>query len=98
MNESGYSWPEAMLTLTIMMVIFSTLLPLSFRMLTGLDDKKREMRAKETMYQGALLYTTYGITDGVRTENGTEYVWAAENGRLCVTYPSSIKTETTCTP
>ncbi|MBD7906812.1 hypothetical protein [Sporosarcina gallistercoris] len=98
MNESGYSWPEAILTLTIMMVIFSTLLPISFRMLSGLENKKHEMRAKETMYQGALLYTTYGISGGVRTEEGTQYSWSAENGQLCVTYPSSGKTETICIP
>ena len=98
MNESGYSWPEAILTLSIMMIIFSTLLPLSFRMLVGLDDKKREMLANETMYQGAVLFTTYGITDGVRIEDGTQYVWAEENGRLCVTYPSSAKTKKLCSP
>lgn len=98
MNESGYSWPESILTLSIMMIIFSTLLPLSFQMLVRLDDKKREMLASETMYQGAVLFTTYGITDGVRTENDTRYVWAEENGRLCVTYPSSVKTEKVCTP
>lgn len=98
MNESGYSWPEAMLTLTIMAVIFSTLLPLSFRMLSGLEDKKHEMRAKETLYQGALLYKTYGISEGIRTEEGTDYAWSAENGQLCVTYPLSFSTETICTP
>ena len=27
MNEGGYSWPEAILTLTIVIVIFGTLLP-----------------------------------------------------------------------
>lgn len=98
MNESGYSWPEAILTLTIIMVIFSTLLPLSFRMLSGLENKKHEMRAKETMYQGALLYTTYGISGGVRTEEGTEYEWTVVNDRLCVNYPTSKNTEMICTP
>ncbi|MGG0642890.1 hypothetical protein ABE021_02935 [Sporosarcina gallistercoris] len=98
MNESGYSWPEAMLTLTIMVVIFSTLLPLSFRMLSGLEHKKHEMRAKETLYQGALLYKTYGISEGVRTEEGIDYEWSAENGQLCVTFPSSFSTEMICTP
>ncbi|MCM3757010.1 hypothetical protein M3197_05850 [Sporosarcina aquimarina] len=98
MNESGYSWPEAILTLTIMMVIFSALLPLSFRMLSGLENKKHEMRAKETMYQGALLYTSYGISGGVRTEEGTEYEWTVVNNRLCVNYPTSNKTEMICTP
>ncbi|WP_025784743.1 hypothetical protein [Sporosarcina sp. D27] len=98
MNESGYSWPEAILTLTIMMVIFSTLLPLSFRMLSGLENKKHEMRAKETMYQGALLYTTYGISEGVRTEDGTEYEWTVVNDRLCVNYPTANNTEMICIP
>ena len=97
MNESGYSWPEAILTLAIMMLIFSTLLPLSFRMLSGLDDKRLEMRAKETLYQGVLLYTNYGSASGLRVEDGVEYSWTAHQHSVCVQYQSSTSLKKVCT-
>ena len=93
MNEEGYSWPEAILTLTIMMVVFSTLLPLSFKMLVTLEDKRLDMRAKETLYQGALIYKTYGGVSGLRTEEGIEYAWKAESDKICVEYKNSKKLE-----
>ena len=97
MTESGYSWPEAMLALLIMMLVFSTLLPLSVQMLAGLDEKKYEMWAKETMYQGALLYTSYGIMSGIRVEQGMEYRWTANKDQLCVQYMRKETNETLCT-
>lgn len=81
-----------------MMIIFGTLLPLSFRMMAGLEEKKHEMRAKETLFQGSLLYTNYQYTNGVRTENGTDYYWRVESGRICVSYSSSGLTGEVCTP
>lgn len=97
MNEAGYSWPEAILTLAIMMLIFSTLLPVSFKMLVGLEDKKLEMRAKETLYQGAILFKTYGSESGLRVEDGIEYEWKATMNAVCVTYNSSKQQEVVCT-
>lgn len=97
MNENGYSWPEAILTLAIMMLIFSTLLPLSFKMLVGLEDKKLEMIAKETLYQGAILFKTYGSVSGLRIEAGTEYAWQVKVDTVCVTYHSSKQPEEICT-
>lgn len=97
MNESGYSWPETILTLTIMMVVFSTLLPFSFQMLAGLESKKQDMRAKETMYQAAILYTNYGITSGMRKEDATEYSWFADGDRLCVSYLNNNNKLKVCT-
>ncbi|MDW0108937.1 hypothetical protein [Sporosarcina aquimarina] len=97
MNESGYSWPETILTLTIMMVVFSTLLPLSFQMLAGLENKKQDMRAKETMYQAAILYTNYGITNGLRKEDAMEYSWFVDGERVCVKYLINNNKSEVCT-
>ena len=40
MNEGGYSWPEAILTLTIVIVIFGTLLPFAINSDLKVTDEK----------------------------------------------------------
>ncbi|GKV68092.1 hypothetical protein NCCP2716_05900 [Sporosarcina sp. NCCP-2716] len=97
MNESGYSWPEAILTLAVTMLIFCTLLPVVFTMVGGLEGKKAEMHAKETLYQGALLHTSYGLMSGYRDEEGGRYSWTVQAGRVCVSYERQGKGETLCT-
>ncbi|WJY28456.1 hypothetical protein [Sporosarcina trichiuri] len=96
MDETGYSWPEAILTLAVMMLIFGTLLPVSFRMMTGLESKKHEMYAKETMYQGALLHRSYGLQSGYRKEDGVLFSWTVEGTAICVSYMREQETRTVC--
>ena len=64
MNEGGYSWPEAILTLTIVMIIFGTLLPLASSMTSKLQMKKAQMYAAETAFQGAIYFKAYGLMEG----------------------------------
>ncbi len=97
MNEAGYSWPEAILTLAVMMLIFCTLLPAVFTMVSGLEGKKAEMHAKETLYQGALLHTSHGLLSGFREEGGVRFAWKAQDGMVCVSYEQKGKVETLCT-
>lgn len=52
MNEGGYSWSEAILTLMIVMTVFGTLLPLATTMTLKLQMKKSQMYAAETALQG----------------------------------------------
>ena len=63
-NENGYSWPESMLTLVIVTVIFGTLLPLYSHMSTRLELKKLGMHAADSAYHGAILYKSYGMIVG----------------------------------
>ena len=72
MNEGGYSWPEAILTLTIVMVIFGTLLPLASTMTSKLQMKKMQMYAAETALQGAIYFKAYGLTGGCPSSGWSE--------------------------
>lgn len=96
MDESGYSWPEAILTLAVMMLIFGTLLPITFRMMAGLESKKQEMYAKETMYQGALLHQSYGLHSGYREEDGVLFSWTVDGVSVCVTYMQEQEVRKVC--
>jgi len=86
MNEGGYSWPEAILTLTIVMVIFGTLLPLASTMSLKLQMKKSQMYAAETALQGAIYFKAHGLLEGVREVDGVSYDWSIEGQSVCVSY------------
>ncbi|WP_301109744.1 hypothetical protein [Sporosarcina sp.] len=86
MDEKGQSWPEAMLSLVIIMVIFSSLLPMASRLTTTVLMKKNMMIAAETSFQAAIHYRTGGETAGVRTHDGHDYQWTVMGDEICVTY------------
>ena len=85
-NESGYSWPESILTLVIITVIFGTLLPLYSHMSMRLELKKLGMHAAGSAYHGAILYKSYGMTDGENRIDETIFNWSADRDGICVTY------------
>ena len=86
MNEGGYSWPEAVLTLTIVVVIFGTLLPLASTMTSQLQLKKARMYATETAFQGAIYFNAHDLMQGVRHVDGVDYDWMIDGQSVCVSY------------
>lgn len=96
MDEKGYSWPEAVLTLTILLVIFGTLLPLATHMTSILYQKKQSMRAAETAYQGMIIYNAYGIKEGTRIIEDATYDWLIEEDSICVSYVVGDKAAKKC--
>ncbi|WP_203246922.1 hypothetical protein [Sporosarcina beigongshangi] len=86
MNEGGYSWSEAILTLTIVMVIFGSLLPLATTMTSKLQMKKMQMYAAETALQGAIYFKAHGLTAGYRQVDEVDYHWSIEGQAVCVSY------------
>lgn len=86
MNEGGYSWPEAILTLTIVIVIFGTLLPFATTVTSKLQIKKAQMYAAETALQGAIYFSSYGLREGVRQVEGVDYEWVINGQSVCVSY------------
>lgn len=96
MDEKGYSWMEAMLTLTILVVIFGTLLPVATNMTAVLHNKKQSMHASEIAYQGAIIHNAYGITKGTRSFEGADFDWNVTGKSICVSYPVANKVATKC--
>ncbi|MEK5038835.1 hypothetical protein [Sporosarcina sp. FSL K6-3457] len=86
MNEGGYSWSEAILTLMIVMTVFGTLLPLATTMTLKLQMKKSQMYAAETALQGAIYFKAYGLLEGGREIDGIDYDWSIEGQAVCVSY------------
>lgn len=96
MNQKGYSWMEAILTITVLSIIFSTLLPIATQISFNLHKKKLSMHAAETLYQGAILYSFYGQHNGQRTVEGTAFHWSIKDAGICVNYTSREKEFVKC--
>ncbi len=86
MNEDGQSWPEAMLSLVIVLVIFGSLLPLATNLTSSVIEKKQAMIAAETSYQAAIHFKSSGRTMGRRTHEELDYDWTVSNDQICVAY------------
>ncbi|MBD7983166.1 type II secretion system protein [Sporosarcina sp. Sa2YVA2] len=85
-NEKGYSWPESILALVVVTVIFGTLLPLYSNMAKGLEKKRVQMHATEIVYQGALLNHYYGRAIGSTLIEEVTFTWTKEGNTICVSY------------
>lgn len=85
-DEKGYSWPESILSLVIITVIFGTLLPFYSHMSVRLEMKKLGMHAAESAYHGAILHQAYGMMSGSNRIEGLVYNWYVETEGICVTY------------
>jgi len=96
MSEGGYSWPEAVLTLTIVIVIFGTLLPFSATVTSKLQIKKAHMYAAETAHQGAIYFKAFGLMEGVRKADGVDYDWTIDGQSVCVSYEIAEKVFNKC--
>ncbi|MDN4609025.1 hypothetical protein [Sporosarcina highlanderae] len=91
-NENGYSWPESILSLGIVMVIFGTLFPFYSHMTMRLEMKRLEMHAAETAYHGAILHKSYGLSEGINRIQEVAYKWTVNSDSICVKY-NFIETE-----
>ncbi|MER2088762.1 MAG: hypothetical protein ABS920_03425 [Sporosarcina sp.] len=86
MNEGGYSWLEAILALTIAIVIFGTLLPFATMVTSDLQERKLHMYAAETALQGSIYFSSHGLMEGIRQVDGVDYNWNINGEVVCVSY------------
>lgn len=96
MNEKGYSLVETILAVVIIMLICSTLLPISYTMKTNLHHKKLEVFAAETAYEGLKMSHYQGISEGTKTIEGVPFYWIFDGQQICVSFKNSKENRTTC--
>ncbi len=94
-NEKGFSFAEAMLTLTVTMVIFGSLLPISYRMFAKLNDQKIDVHLAYTSHQAA-IERGQGILTGNRVMDKVNYSWTWEERLLCIDYTKTEITYQSC--
>lgn len=86
MNESGYSFVETILGVGILMILCTSLIPISYTMKTNLANKKMELIAAEIAYEGLKKYQAIQQTEGSRTIEQVAYHWIVDGQQVCVRF------------
>lgn len=96
MNESGYSFAETILAMGIFTLLCTLLLPITYTMKTSLLNKKLEMIAAETAYEGIKQYQAKQQTEGSRTIEQVEYHWIFDGQDVCVRFQNTRELRQKC--
>lgn len=84
-NNHGFSFVETILTVSILCLLFGTLLPLTNQMMVHLAEKKTSMYVALTKNEAATSIMN-GHLDGVVVLDGQHYSWVWNQSILCVEY------------
>jgi type II secretory pathway pseudopilin PulG len=84
-NEGGFSFIETILTVSILMLIFGSLLPISYHMMSKLIEKKQEMHVAIVSNQAAIERKN-GMITGSRVFDNVIYDWQWQSRTLCIQY------------
>lgn len=96
MNESGYSFVETILAIGILMLLCCSLLPITYTMKTNLTNKKLEMIAAETAYEGLKLFQAVQQSEGTRTIEQVDYQWVFNGQEICVRFHNTHEPRQKC--
>ncbi|MEB2299763.1 hypothetical protein LAV72_09030 [Lysinibacillus xylanilyticus] len=96
MNESGYSFVETILSVVIVMLVCTTLIPVSYTMKTTLYNKKLEVIAAETAYEGLKHYRYLQQTEGTKTIENIEFQWFMNGQGICVSFQNTRELRKKC--
>ena len=86
MNENGYSLVETILGIVILMMLCGTIIPISYTMKTNLYQKKLEMYAAETAYEGMKKSYHQGMNEGSKIIENVTYDWHFDGEKICVSF------------
>ncbi|GLC88718.1 hypothetical protein [Lysinibacillus piscis] len=96
MNEGGYSFVETILSVSIIMMLCATLLPVSYTMKTTLYNKRLEVVAAETAYEGLKLYRALQQTEGTTIIDHVTYNWVFDGQEVCVHFQNTRQMRQKC--
>ena len=96
MNESGYSFVETILSVVIVMLVCTTLIPISYTMKTTLYNKRLEVIAAETAYEGLKHYRYLQQTKGTKTIDDIEFQWFMNGQEICVSFQNTSELRKKC--
>jgi len=96
LNESGYSFAETILAMGIFTLLCTSLLPITYTMKTNLLNKKLEVIAAETAYEGIKQYQAKQQTEGTRTIEQVDYHWIFDGQDVCVRFQNTRELRQKC--
>lgn len=85
-NSEGFSWPETVLSLSIIFIITTTILPFLNYMVVHLEDKKRDYHSALVMYEVSKMYTVENMKTGGMQVNKIIYSYEISTESICIDY------------
>ncbi len=95
-NSEGFSWPETVLSLSIIFIITTTILPFLNYMVVHLEDKKRDYHSSLAMYEAAKMYIVENISTGVMQVDGVMYSYEVSDASICIDYEGMREEQRKC--
>lgn len=95
-GERGFSFPESLLSLLIVYVIFTTLLPLTNRMMMNLEEQKLAARAASVASDAVDEHFLTGEVEGSRLMESVVFDWRMQGGGICVSYKAVSGWQSRC--
>ncbi|MGE7676406.1 hypothetical protein ACQKMV_23075 [Lysinibacillus sp. NPDC094403] len=96
MNESGFSFVETIISIVIVMLLCTTLIPISYTMKTTLYNKKLEVIAAETAYEGLKHFRYLQQTEGIKTIENVDFRWSMNGQGICVSFQNTRELRKKC--
>ncbi|QCR32843.1 hypothetical protein [Lysinibacillus sp. SGAir0095] len=96
MNCRGIAFVETLLSVAIVLIITSSLLPLSYRLKTTLYNEKVELHASETALEAVKLIRESLTLTGTKTIEGNDYQWKFDGDQICVQFKNLSGEQVKC--
>ena len=84
-SNQGFSFVETILTVSILFIVFGTLLPLTNQMMLQLAEKRLALHVAITKNQAATALQN-GTMSGVVNLDAVDYSWSWSYPSICVNY------------
>lgn len=87
---------ETLISMVILLMVASTLIPLTYYMKSNLYNQKTELHASETALQAAKLLQSQPLPGGVMLVEQNEYEWTYDGNQICVHFSNLLGEQTRC--
>ncbi|TQR19557.1 type II secretion system protein [Psychrobacillus vulpis] len=95
-NSYGFSWPESIVSLTVIFLIATTLLPLLSNMTIQLEEKKRKYHSSIVIHEAIKMYLIDNTQRGTMQIEKLEYSFAIDSEQICVHYEGMREEKSNC--
>lgn len=97
MDNEGFSLAETILALSIFVVIFLTLIPMTLYLYENMEKSKKRLHAMISNYDGTIVHTNNPSRNhGDFIVDGVKYHWQIKGDTICSTYFEGERVRSSC--
>ncbi|MFF2754338.1 competence type IV pilus minor pilin ComGE [Psychrobacillus sp. NPDC058041] len=85
-NNKGFSLPETIVSLAVILLVATSLLPLLSNLTTNLEEKRRKYISSVVMHEAIKMYIAENVFAGAMHIDKLKYTFAIDEKQICVKY------------